>query len=70
MVQASPYAAVYGVPLPAFGVAGYAGLVLSAFMTGRRETVASLAMSILGIVLAAYCMWQELFVSCAPCAQA
>jgi uncharacterized membrane protein len=67
VVQASPYAAVFGVPLTAFGIAGYAGLVLSAFVAGRRGALASLAMGVLGVVLASYCMWQELFVIGALC---
>jgi uncharacterized membrane protein len=74
VVQSSPYAAVFGVPLTAFGVAGYAGLLLSAFVAGRSGALTSLALGMLGIVLASYCMWQELFVIgvlcqlCAVCA--
>jgi uncharacterized membrane protein len=66
-VQASPYAAVFGVPLTAFGIVGYAGILLSAFVAGRGGAVASLVMGVIGIVLASYCMWVELFVIGALC---
>jgi uncharacterized membrane protein len=67
VVQASPYATVFGIPLTAFGIAGYAGLLLSAFVAGRGGALTSLALGVLGIVLASYCMWQELFVIGALC---
>jgi uncharacterized membrane protein len=67
VVQGSPYAAVFGVPLTAFGIVGYAGLLFSAFMAGRRGAVASLVTGVAGVVFASYCMWQELFVIGALC---
>jgi uncharacterized membrane protein len=61
-VQGSPYSALFGIPLTAFGIVGYAGLLLSAFMAGRRGALTSLIMGVTGVAFASYCMWVELFV--------
>ncbi len=59
-VQSSPYCAVFGVALTAFGILGYAWLVV-----GRRGAV--LVLGVVGVAFASCCMWQEIFVIGALC---
>ena len=55
-VQASRYSAILGVLVAALGLAGYAGLLLSALLKGE-----------IGVFFSAYLTWPELFVIRAIC---
>lgn len=55
-VQASRYSAILGVLVAALGLAGYAGLLLSALLKGE-----------IGVFFSAYLTWLELFVIRAIC---
>jgi uncharacterized membrane protein len=73
-VQASRYAAVFGVPVAFVGVAGYAALFVvglvglqPAFAADRRVTVLLAALSSAGFAFTVYLTYVELFVLRAIC---
>jgi uncharacterized membrane protein len=74
LVQASRYAAVFGVPVAFVGVAGYAALFVMglvglqpAFAADRRITVLLAALSSAGFAFTVYLTYVELFVLHAIC---
>jgi uncharacterized membrane protein len=75
VVNASPYAAVWGFPVAGFGVAGYLALLVVAAMAwlaeddaGRRRWLRwAFAGSLAGVLYAVYLTYLELFVIHAIC---
>ncbi len=66
-VQASPYAAVLGIPVPMLGLAGYAGLLLAAVLRGEAGAHLGLLVSLVGALFSAYLTYLEVFVIGAVC---
>lgn len=66
-VQASRYAAVAGVPVPALGLAGYAGLLLAAGLRGGAGAYLGLLLALIGALFSAYLTYLEVFVIGALC---
>ena len=66
-VQASRYAAVAGVPMPALGLAGYAGLLLAAGLRGGAGAYLGLLLALTGTLFSAYLTYLEVFVIGALC---
>jgi len=66
-VQASRYSAILGVPVAALGLAGYAGLLLSALLKGEIGVFFGLFVALVGVLFSAYLTWLEFFVIRAIC---
>ncbi len=66
-VQASPYAAVLGVPVPMLGLAGYACLLLAATLRGEAGAYLGLLVAPVGALFSAYLTYLEVFVIGAIC---
>jgi uncharacterized membrane protein len=66
-VQASRYAEIMGVPVAALGLAGYAGLLLSALLRGEVGALLGLFIALVSVLFSAYLTWLELFVIHAIC---
>src|SRR5215217_5240506 len=66
-VQASRYSAILGVPVAALGLAGYAGLLVSALIKGEGGIFFGLFVALVGVLFSAYLTWLELFVIGAVC---
>ena len=66
-VQASPYAAVLGIPVPMLGLAGYAGLLLAAVLRGEAGAYLGLLVALVGALFSAYLTYLEIFVIGAIC---
>ena len=66
-VQASRYAEILGVPVATLGLAGYAGLLLSALLKGEGGALLGLFIALVSVLFSAYLTWLELFVIHAFC---
>jgi len=66
-VQTSSYATIFGVPVPAIGLVGYSGLLLSAFLRGEAGVYLGLLVALVGTLFSAYLTYLELFVIHAIC---
>ena len=66
-VQASRYAEIMGIPVAALGLAGYAGLLLSALLRGEVGALLGLFVALVSVLFSAYLTWLELFVIHAIC---
>jgi uncharacterized membrane protein len=60
-VQRSEWSTVAGVPVAFMGLAAYVGLLLCAMAPGQWAALASLFITILGVMLSAYLTYLELF---------
>lgn len=60
-VQSSRYAAVMGVPMPVFGLAGYAGLLVAACLKGEAGAYLGLLLALTGTLFSAYLTYLEIF---------
>ena len=66
-VQTSRYAEIFGVPVAVLGLAGYAGLLLSALLRGEVGALLGLFIALVSVLFSAYLTWLELFVIHAIC---
>ena len=66
-VQTSRYAEIFGVPVAVLGLAGYAGLLLSALLRGESGALLGLFVALVSVLFSAYLTWLELFVIHAIC---
>jgi uncharacterized membrane protein len=66
-VQASRYAETMGIPVAALGLAGYAGLLLSALLRGEVGALLGLFVALVSVLFSAYLTWLEIFVIDAIC---
>jgi uncharacterized membrane protein len=66
-VQTSRYAEILGVPVAVLGIAGYAGLLLSAWLKGEVGVLLGLFVALVSVLFSAYLTWLELFVIQAIC---
>src|SRR4051812_32698680 len=66
-VQTSRYAEIFGVPVAMLGLAGYAGLLLSALLRGESGALLGLFVALVSVLFSAYLTWLELFVIHAIC---
>lgn len=66
-VQSSPYSRIFGVPVAALGLGGYAALLVSAALRGAAGTVFGLFVALVGTLFSGYLTWLELFVIEAVC---
>jgi len=56
-----------GIPVAALGLAGYAGLLVSALIKGEGGIFFGLFVALVGVLFSAYLTWLELFVIGAVC---
>ena len=66
-VQTSRYAEILGVPVAVLGIAGYAGLLLSAWLKGEVGVLLGLFVALVSVLFSGYLTWLELFVIQAIC---
>jgi len=66
-VQTSRYAEILGVPVAVLGIAGYAGLMLSAWLKGEGGVLLGLFVALVSVLFSGYLTWLELFVIHAIC---
>ena len=66
-VQASRYAEIMGIPVAVLGLAGYAGLLLSALLRGEVGALLGLFVALVSVLFSAYLTWLEIFVIDAIC---
>ena len=66
-VQTSRYAEILGVPVAVLGIAGYAGLLLAAWLKGEVGVLLGLFVALVSVLFSAYLTWLELFVIQAIC---
>ena len=66
-VQTSRYAEIVGVPVAVLGIAGYAGLLLSAWFKGEVGVLLGLFVALVSVLFSGYLTWLELFVIHAIC---
>ena len=66
-VQTSRYSQILGIPVAALGLAGYAGLLVSALIKGEGGIFFGLFVALVGVLFSAYLTWLELFVIGAVC---
>jgi uncharacterized membrane protein len=66
-VQTSRYAEIVGVPVAVLGIAGYAGLLLSAWLKGEVGVLLGLFVALVSVLFSGYLTWLELFVIHAIC---
>jgi uncharacterized membrane protein len=56
-----------GIPVAALGLAGYAGLLLSALLRGEVGALLGLFVALVSVLFSAYLTWLEIFVIDAIC---
>ena len=66
-VQTSRYAEIVGVPVAVLGIAGYAGLLFSAWLKGEVGVLLGLFVALVSVLFSGYLTWLELFVIHAIC---
>ena len=66
-VQSSRYAAILGVPVSVLGIAGYAGLLLSAALRGDVGVYLGFLIALAGTLFSTYLTYLEVFVIHALC---
>jgi uncharacterized membrane protein len=60
-VQSSDYAEVIGIPVAVLGLAGYAGILVTAFLRSEPARVAGAALALGGLVFSVYLIFVQVF---------
>lgn len=66
-VQTSRYSEILGIPVAAFGLFAYAGLLLSTIWKGENAVLLGLFIALVGTLFSAYLTYLEFFVIRALC---
>jgi uncharacterized membrane protein len=61
-VQTSRYSEILGVPVAVLGLAGYAALLFSTFLSREGAVFFGLFVALVGVLFSGYLTWLELFV--------
>lgn len=67
IVQSSPYAVLFGIPVALIGVVGYTLILLSLLIHGKRGRAIGFGLALVGFLYSAYLTYLELFVIQAIC---